>query len=464
MDMLSIFLSRVQMGFSLGMHILFPTLNIGLAVFLCIMEYLWIKTDNPLYLKICKFWMKIFALAFGMGVVSGVVMAYQLGTNFGKFTFAIGEVLGPLFVYEVLTAFFLEAGFLGIMIFGWDRVSKKMHFLATFMVAFGTLISAFWILSANSWMQFPTGYIENSNGTFTVDNWMTAIFNPTLIPRFTHMILASFLTSTFFIAGISAYYLWKDKHTALAKKCFSFAMWSALILVPTQLFIGDAVGVNVHKYQPLKTAAIEGVWHTQKGAPLILLGYPDPDKEKNVTLLSIPKGASLVNTHDPNGELLGLTSVPREDRPVILATFFSFRVMVGIGLIFLSLALWALWLRRNNRLYQSRMLQWGCMLTTPLGFIATISGWITAESGRQPWVVYQKMRTLHGASDLSAIQVEISLAMFVLVYLFVLSFFLVYLFKLIKKGPADTVVDDHTIEAPTFAYMPPSEQGNASSC
>ncbi len=403
--------------------------------------------------------MKIFALAFGMGVVSGVVMAYQLGTNFGNFTFAIGEVLGPLFVYEVLTAFFLEAGFLGIMLFGWNRVSKKMHFLATFMVAFGTLLSAFWIMSANSWMQAPSGYIMNSNGTFTVDSWITAIFNPTFIPRFLHMSIASYIAATFFIAGVSAYYLWKKTHTELAKKCFSIAMWAALILVPIQIFIGDTVGLNVHKYQPLKTAAIEGVWQTQKGAPLVLLGYPDTDAEKNITLLTIPKVASLINTHDANGELLGLTTVPREDRPVILATFVSFRIMVGIGLFFLCLALWGLWLRRNNRLYQSTALQWACMLAVPFGFIATIAGWITAESGRQPWIVYEKMRTSAGASDLAPVQVQISLAIFITIYFFVLSFFVIYLLKLIKKGPEESVTNDDKDKAHSFTYMSLPEEG-----
>lgn len=457
MDMLSIFLSRIQMGFTLGVHILFPTLNIGLALFICIMEALWLKTANPLYLKICKFWTKIFALAFGMGVVSGVVMAYQLGTNFGNFTQAVGEVLGTLFVYEVLTAFFLEAGFLGIMLFGWNRISHKMHFLATSMVAFGTILSAFWILAANSWMQMPSGFAMTPEGKFVVKSWIDAIFNPTLMPRFIHMILATFVSASFFIGGISAYYLLKKRDLELAQACFSFVLWGTLLLVPLQIYVGDVVGLNVFKYQPLKTAAIEGVWDTQRGAPLILFAWPDETQEKNLYEISIPYGASLINTHTLDGELIGLKSVPQADRPVVPGTFWGFRVMVGIGLYFLLLTVVGLFLRRSEKIYTSRLFLLGWILAIPLGFIATIAGWLTAELGRQPWVVYNFMRTEKGASDVASIHVAISLMTFIVIYTFVIGFFLYYLYKFIQKGP-QLALDHREEEVPMISYMLPEHK------
>jgi len=431
---LSVFLSRAQMAVTLTMHIIWPSINIGLALFLCIMEALWLKTKNPLYLQICKFWMKIFALAFGMGVVSGVVMSYELGTNFGQFTLAIGQVLGVLFVYEVLTAFFVEAGFLGIMLFGWERVSPRMHFFATLMVMLGTFVSAFWIMSANSWMQAPTG-AHLVNGQFVVDSWMGAIFNPTFLHRFTHMVLASYLTCTFFIAGISAWYLLKEKHMEVAKTCFSFALWAALLFTPIQFFVGDAVGLLVHQYQPLKTAAIEGVWDTQQGAPLVLFGIPSEKQEKNLFPIQIPYGASLLNTHQLKGTLIGLKTVSSEDRPVVLPTFFGFRLMVGIAVLFLAVGILGLWFRYKKTLYAHPWFLKACVLMTPFGIFATLAGWFTAESGRQPWVVYGFLRTSQGASPILAKQVGISITVFSAVYLLAMGFFLYYFSQVIKKGP-----------------------------
>lgn len=365
MDAMTILLSRIQMGFTLGMHIIFPALNIGLALFITIMEGMWLKTKNPDYLKLTQFWTKLFAIPFGIGVVSGVVLSYELGTNFGRFTNDVGSVLGSLFVYEVLTAFFLEAGFLGVMLFGWNKVSPKLHFFATFMVMIGTFISASWIMSANSWMQTPAGYIME-NGKFLVESWMQVIFNPSFVLRFSHMIMAAYISSCFFIAAISAWYLLKQQHLNIAKLGFSFAMWAALILVPIQAFLGDSLGLMVHQYQPLKTAAIEGVWDTQTAAPLVLFAYPDSKQEKNLYSIEIPYGASLLNTHHLDGELIGLKSVSAADRPVVAATFYGFRIMVGIGIVFLAIALAALWLRRGGRLYDARWLQWSCVLCAPL--------------------------------------------------------------------------------------------------
>ncbi len=293
-------LSRVQFAFSIGFHILFPTLNLGLAVFLAIMEAKWLKSQNPLYLKICKFWTKIFALTFGMGVVSGIVMAYQIGTNFGPFIATFGNVLGALFAYETLTAFFLEAGFLGVMLFGWNKVSPRLHFMATLLVAIGTTISAFWIMSANSWMQTPSGYVIE-NGKYLVGSWWSAVFNPSFIHRMIHMILASYVTTSFVLAGVGSYFLLRNKHIDVAKSCLSFGMWAALIVVPVQILVGDMVGLEVHKYQPIKTAAIEANWETQKGAPLVLFAWPSQEKAKNEYAISIPKLASLINTHSLDG-------------------------------------------------------------------------------------------------------------------------------------------------------------------
>src|SRR3989338_3369547 len=270
-------LSRAQFGMTIGFHILFPTLNIGLAIFLSIMEGIWLKTYDTKYYKICRFWIKIFALTFGMGVVSGVVLSYELGTNFARFTNAIGPILGPLFNYEVLSAFFLEAGFLGVMLFGWEKVGAKLHYITTLLVTVGTVLSAFWIMSANSWMQTPAGY-HLSDNIFHASNWWQAILNPSFIPRFIHMLLASLVTAMFVVAGISAWYLLHDRDHDIAKPCFAFSIVALAILVPLQILAGDIVGLKVHRYQPIKTAAMEANWRTQPGAPFVIFAIPDATK------------------------------------------------------------------------------------------------------------------------------------------------------------------------------------------
>jgi cytochrome d ubiquinol oxidase subunit I len=435
-------LSRIQFGLTIGFHILFPTLNLGLALFLTCMEAAWLKTKNPLYLKITKFWTKVFALTFGMGVVSGVVMSYEIGTNFAGYSYSVGPVLGSLFAYEVLSAFFLEAGFLGIMLFGWNRVGARVHFAATFLVMLGTTISAFWILSANSWMQTPTGY-DFVNGRFTVTDWFAVILNPSAFIRFLHMIFASYITTCFVVAGVSAYYLLQNRHLAIAQKCLASVLLAAAVIVPLQIFVGDTVGLKVLQYQPIKTAAIEGVWHTQKGAPLVLFAYPDETQERNLYELSIPYGASLINTHHLDGELQGLTSVPRADRPVVPTVFYSFRIMLGLGVIFFLLAYWALFLHWRKTLYQNKLFLRACVLAAPLGFVATIAGWMVAESGRQPWVVYNLLRTSEAVSPhIRTHEVIISLSAFVVVYGIVFSFYLLYLFRTLHKGP-DNAAPSH---------------------
>ena len=447
-------LSRAQFGFTVGFHILFPTLNIGLATFLSVMEGLALKTRNPIYLNICRFWTKIFALTFGMGVVSGIVLAYELGTNFGPFIRVAGGVLGPLFAYEVLSAFFLEAGFLGVMLLGWNKVSPALHYMATLLVTLGTTISAFWILSANSWMQTPAGFHVEA-GTYIVDNWWAVIFNPSCLPRFTHMLMASYLTTCFVVAGVSAWFLLKQRHVDMAKTCLSFALAAALVIAPLQIVLGDLVGLKVHQYQPLKTAAMEGNWQTQAGAPLVLFAIPDSKAEKNRFQLSVPKLASLINTHHWNGTLLGLKAVPASARPVIGSTFWMFRIMVGSSLLFLLVAAVACYLRWRGKLYRYRYFYRLCVLVAPLGFLSTIAGWVTAESGRQPWIVHGLIRTSEGASAIPLHQVVFSLLLLLLVYGVVFSFYLFYLFKVINKGPESTfssAATEPVTEIP-FSYM-----------
>lgn len=443
-------LSRIQFAFSIGFHILFPTLNLGLAVFLVVIEGVWLYTKNPVYLKICKFWGKIFAITFGMGVVSGIVLAYQIGTNFGPFIAKFGNVLGALFAYETLTAFFLEAGFLGVMLFGWKRVSPPLHFAATFLVAAGTTVSAFWIMSANSWMQTPAGY-HVLDGQYIVDDWWHIVFNPSFVPRMLHMLFASYTTVCFVLAGVSAYFLIKGKHKKMAQKVLSIAMWSGLVLVPTQIIIGDVVGLNVHQYQPLKTAAIEGVWETQTGAPLLLFAWPSQQEQKNEYAISIPKLASLINTHQWDGQLLGLKSVAKTDQPPVAPVFFSFRVMLAVGILMLITVLTALYLRWRKKIYSSKVFLRWCLFMSPLGFIAAIAGWLTAEIGRQPWVVYDLMSTKEAVSAVGVEEVIISLSMLVIAYGIIFGFYLYYLFKMIRKGPVE--LDQDEIEHHTFQYM-----------
>jgi len=444
----ALLLSRIQFGFTIGFHILFPTFNLGLALFIAVMEGLWLKTKNPEYLALCKFWTKIFALTFGMGVVSGIVLSYELGTNFSRFTEAAGGVLGSLFAYEAMSAFFLEAGFLGVMLFGWNKVSPKLHYLATCLVMLGTTISAFWIMAANSWMQSPAGYkiVQNK---FVVTSWFHVIFNPTFLPRFVHMLFAAYVTTCFVIAGVSAWYLLKNKHEAIAKRAFSFVLGAALILVPTQIFIGDVVGLKIHQYQPIKTAAMEGIWKTQNAAPFVVVALPNQQEEKNNYALSIPYGASLINTHSLQGNMVGLDSVPPQDRPNVPVVFFTFRIMVGIGILFLGTALYGFYLRRRNTLFSHKNFYRFCILISPLGFVSTIAGWLTAEMGRQPWVIYGLMKTADASSPVPASNVAISLVVFIIVYGFVFSFYLFYLFKLISQGP------NTPTETPTpFLYLP----------
>ena len=434
MELDALLLSRIQFAFVISFHILFPAFTIGLASWLAMLEFRWLRTGRPEYRNLYKFWIKLFAVSFGMGVVSGIVMSYQLGTNWSRFSEAVGNVLGPLFGYEVLTAFFLEASFLGIMLFGWNKVGDKLHFVATLMVAIGTLISTFWIISANSWMQTPAGF-EIRDGIFFPVDWWKIVFNPSFPNRLVHMVMAAYLTTCFVVGGVSAWHLWKGKAVPESRIGFSMAVWFAAIVAPLQIVAGDLHGLTVLEHQPRKLAAIEGHWETHRGAPLVLFAVPDEEEERNRFEVAIPQLGSLILKHDWNGEIKGLKEWPKEDRPPVLIPFFGFRIMVAIGFAMLIAGLWGSWLLWRGRLYDSPALRFLWMALTPSGFIAVLAGWFTAEVGRQPFVVYGLMRTADAVSPIPAASVAISLTAFFVAYVIIFGAGTYYMLRLIAAGP-----------------------------
>ena len=440
MDFDPILLARIQFAFTIAFHILFPAFTIGLASWLAMLELLWLMSGKPAYLSLYRFWLKVFAVSFGMGVVSGIVMSFQFGTNWSRFSEATGNVLGPLLSYEVMTAFFLEASFLGIMLFGAGRVGKGLHFFATCMVAAGTLISTFWIIAANSWMHTPAGF-ELRDGVFMVNDWMDVIFNPSFPYRLVHMVLAAYLTTCFVIGGVSAWYLAQGRFQRRAQMMLRLSVIFASIVVPGQIIVGDLHGLNVRDHQPAKLAAIEAHWESQRGAPLILFALPDEQSETNRFELIIPHLGSLILTHDWNGRVRGLTSFPRDQRPPVAIPFFAFRVMVAIGVLMLIAALWGLWLLWRGRLYDSKGLRRLFIALTPAGFIAVLAGWVTTEVGRQPYVVYGLMRTAEAASPtVTGGGVATSLSLFALAYLVVFGAGTYYILRLLRHGPGRVAV------------------------
>jgi cytochrome d ubiquinol oxidase subunit I len=452
-------LSRIQFAFTVSFHILFPSFTIGLAAWLVVLEALRLKTGKPIYMDIARQWTKIFAVSFGMGVVSGVVMSYEFGTNWSELSRRGGNVIGPLLSYEVLTAFFLEAGFLGIMLFGWKRVPKWVHFFATCMVALGTLISAFWILSANSWMQTPAGYSVDANGVLHVADWWKMIFNPSFPYRFAHMVAAAYLTTAFIVAGIGAWYVLRGQSAAHGKIMLGMALSLLVWLAPLQLVIGDLHGLNTLEHQPAKVAALEAHWDTERNVPLILFAVPDPNAEKNNYELAIPALGSLILTHEWNGEVKGLKSFPPDDRPNPIIPFFAFRIMVGIGLIMIAVGIVGSILWLMGRLYTSR---WFLRLLTwvsPLGFLAVLSGWFVAEVGRQPWTVYGILRTADAVSPVPGGSVLATIILFVLVYGVVFGAGLYYMAKLVQRGPEETAPAFEEEEA-DLSHRPLAATGN----
>ncbi|MCC4618994.1 cytochrome ubiquinol oxidase subunit I [Xanthomonas cassavae CFBP 4642] len=433
----AVLLSRIQFGFVIAFHVLFPAFTIGLSSLLAFLEWRWLRTRLPVWRELYFFWQKIFAVSFGMGVVSGIVMAFQFGANWPELSRIAGSVIGPLLSYEVLTAFFLEASFLGVMMFGWGRISERLHFFATCMVALGTLFSTFWILSSNSWLQTPAGY-EVINGIVHPVDWLKIIFNPSFPYRLAHMALGSFITTCFVVGAVGAWYLHRGVHREAGLRMLKLAVVFAAITMPLQILVGDMHGLNTRKHQPMKIAAMEAHWHREepgKGFPLVVFALPNAQAERNDFELAIPRLGSLILTHSLDGNIAPLTSVPAHDRPPVTPVFFAFRIMVGIG----SLMLLVAWVSAFA-LWRGTLVQWRWLLATwrwmlPSGFIALISGWFVTEMGRQPYVVYGLLRTADAVGPQSALMTAISLSVYVAGYAFVFGWGIWYLVKIGKIGP-----------------------------
>ncbi len=429
-----ILLSRLQFAFVVSFHAIFPVFTIGLASYLALLYGLFVKTGNPAWERLAEFWTKVFAVVFGMGVVSGIVMSFQFGTNWSTFAQATANFLGPMLSYEVLTAFFLEAGFLGVLLFGRDRVSPPVHLFAAIMVAIGTFVSAFWILATNSWMHTPAG-VELRDGVFHVTSWVEAIFNASFPYRFAHMVLASFLTGGFVVAGVSAWYLLRRHEVDANKKALSMSLWLLLIAAPLQAVIGDAHGLNTLEHQPVKVAAMEANWERESGVPLLLFALPDRDSQSNHYEVGIPKLASLILTHDVDGVVPGLSEVPVEEQPPVWITFFSFRVMVAMGLLMIAFAVAGLLLRPGGRLYRNRPFLQGLRLMSVAPFIAVLAGWIVTETGRAPWLVYGMMTQAEAVTpSLTGGMALFTLIGYVVVYAVVFYAGVYYLTRVIRKG------------------------------
>ncbi|GLQ55285.1 cytochrome ubiquinol oxidase subunit I [Devosia nitrariae] len=437
-------LARIQFAFTVSFHFLFPAFSIGTAAYIAVLNALWLWKRDPAYLKLFEYWKTIFAITFGMGVVSGIVMSYQFGTNWAVFSDRAGAVIGPLMGYEVLTAFFLEAGFLGIALFGRKRVGDGLHMFAVAMVAIGTLISATWITSANSWMHTPAGFSVDANGSFVPEDWLAIIFNPSFPYRLTHTVLAAFLTTAFGVGAVGAWHLMKDRENRQARIMFSMAMWMAAIVTPIQIFVGDQHGLNTFEHQPAKIAAMEGHYETQNGAPLILFGIPDDEAEETHFAIEIPKLGSLLLTHSLDGEVHGLKEWAREDRPPAIIPFFTFRIMVGIGFLMLGIGLWSLWARWRGTLYTNQWLHRAALVMGPSGFVAVLAGWYTTEVGRQPYTVYNLMRTSESLSPVDAPAVGASLIAFIVVYFIVFGAGVFYLLRLMRRTPV--MDEDHELD------------------
>jgi cytochrome d ubiquinol oxidase subunit I len=431
----AIFLARAQFAFTIGFHIVLPAFSIGLASYLMVLEALWLRTGRQVFQDLFQYWVKAFSLVFAMGVVSGLVMSYEFGTNWGAFADKAGPIVGPLMGYEVLTAFFLEAGFLGIMLFGLRKVGPGLHFAATCVVAVGTLMSAFWILSVNSWMQTPQGFSRTPDGHFVPESWLAIIFNPSFFVRLPHMVLAAYLSVAFFVGAVGAWHLLRHRGNEAARTMFSMAMWMATLVAPAQIVMGDLHGLNTLHYQPAKIAAMEGDWDESDAAPLILFGWPDMKNQRTDDELAIPHLGSLILTHRWSGEVPGLKSFRPEDRPYAPVVFWAFRIMVGLGFLMAAFGLASLLLRWRGRLYDSEWLLRIAVAMAPAGFIALLAGWTVTEVGRQPFTVYGLLRTSDSVSPIGLPGVATSLAAFAVVYLIVYGSGFAFLLTLLRRPP-----------------------------
>ena len=431
----ALLLSRLQFAFTIAFHIVFPSFTIGLASYLAVLEGAWLATGREAFLRLYLFWVKVFALSFGMGVVSGVVLSYQIGTNWSVFSAKAGPVLGPLLAFEVLTAFFLEASFLGVMLFGWKKVGRGLHFASTALVAFGTLVSAFWIISANSWMQHPVSFTHDAAGRMIAVDWWKVIFSPTFPSRYAHMVLAAYLTTALVVGAASAFQLLKRPGQAESKIALRMAIGMFALVAPLQLLVGDISGKLAERVQPAKIAAVEGFWETRTEQPFHIIAWPDRALQANRFEVSIPKVGSWLMTGDPEARVPGLKAFPRADQPPSFLVFYAFRAMVGLGLLMIGLGLWGLVLWARGGPERSRAYLLAATVMGPAGFVAVICGWIVAEVGRQPYLVYGLLRTADAVAPLKAGQVSASLLGFLVVYATVFSAGALYILRLIVEGP-----------------------------
>jgi cytochrome d ubiquinol oxidase subunit I len=431
-------IARIQFAFTVSFHIIFPTMSIGLASFLAVIEGLWLKTKNPIYLEIYRFWLSIFAMGFGIGVVTGIVLSFEFGLGFSRFAQMAGPAIGPLIALEVLTAFFLEAGFLGIMLFGLNRVGPKLHFFATCMVAIGTLLSASWILSANSWMQTPAG-VAIQNGHLTVVSWRHVLVNPSWLYRLPHMVTAAYLTASFMVAGVGAWYLLRGKHQHFARRSLALGTAFATVLIAAQVFIGDILYGTMLKYQPSKMQAAEGFWEEQSQSPAPYLWFivPDQNNQRNRFQWGTPYLGSIWLTHSLDGRVEGLKNTPRDLQPRMAMVFYAFRIMYCLAIVMFAVGVASLWLRFRGTLFSSRWFLWILVLMTPSGIIATLAGWYVAETGRQPWVIYGILRTADAISPVPARALLSTLVAFVCVYTVFITTFLGFVIRIIRRGPRE---------------------------
>ena len=441
MDTTALLLSRIQFAFTVSFHIIFPSFTIGLAAWLTVLEALYLWTKRPAYRLVFEFWLKIFGVAFGLGVVSGIVMAFQFGTNWSVLAKMSGPIQGPLLSYETFTAFALEASFFGVLVFGRSRVSPAFYLFSTAMVALGTTLSAFWILVNNSWMQYPVGYVVQ-NGQFVPDNWGQIILSPVLWVRFPHMLLASYLTGAVCVAASGAWYLLRRMCLIEARVMVQMGLYLAAVLIPVQLLFGHLCGEYVDHHQPSKMAAIEARWHNQKPASEVLFAWPDVAQRKNLFAITLPAPfGSLIDSDNPSAAEVGLDSIPQQNWPPVLIPFFTFRIMVGVGVLMLLISWVGSWLYYKGTLEQNRLMLWATFLSFPLPFIAIITGWFTAEVGRQPWTVYGVLRTADAVTPfLTARTAAVSLVVYCTVYAFIFIFGVLYIYNLLRNGPAGRLV------------------------
>jgi len=440
MDNLALLLSRLQFAFTISFHIIFPSFTIGLAAWLTVLETLYVATGRPLYRQVFEFWLKIFGVAFGLGVVTGIVMAFQFGTNWSALSRLTGPVQGPLLSYETFTAFYLEASFFGILLFGRSRVPPWFYLLSTAMVSLGTMLSAFWIMANNSWMQWPVGYVIQ-DGVFVPSDWHKILFSPVLWVRFPHMLLASFITGAFCVAATGAWYVLRKEFGPESRLMLRMGLYLAAVLVPLQMFFGHLTGDYVHDHQPSKFAAIEARWHDEQPGREVLIAIPDAAHETNHFALSVPVLGSLIGSLSLHSKEVGLTDFPRADRPPVAIPFFSFRIMVGCGLLLLITAWYGTYLARKGRLERNRALLWLTFLSFPLPFIATLTGWFTAEVGRQPWTIFGVLRTAQAVTPtLTARSAFISLIVFSALYALIFVFGTLFIYRLLRAGPRGQLV------------------------